>query len=1137
MPPPTLSCGEHRLARKRRQLSSRDYSEPLPTRLSARTLSGTKFEGGSSVGDPLDELMKDLRRRRANPGGDVPREPRRVGPDGDDPENPEAGAPNTSDRVRLLRGDGARRERGNARAGGGRGSGGSGGSRIGAASTRPRGYLVVSALIVVLLIAVLFGRALVDLATDVLWYQSVGYEPVLWTRINAQLGLLAAGGLVAGLVLFGNLWLAGRLAAPSSASGGRGVFRDLVDRLNEAARAAEGGRVGSTTREPIGGLSDLEGLPPLLPVGRFVLATLAGLIVLTVAGGLSSAWETVVLWQNRVPFAPDGAAITDPIFGRDITFFMFELPFLRLIQAVAAGLLIASLVVAGGRYVLAAADRGLALAMPVRLHLAVLGALTVLTIGAGYQLDKLELVYSERGVATGVSYADANAQFLAFDVLTVLSVVAAVLVVGGGFTRKMVPVGATLAVWFVASIVLGRVFPEAIQRFVVDPNQLAQERPYISNNIAMTRLAFGFASHDGTPAWDDDRRYSGDAPLTAAAIADEEDTFRNARLWDYRPLADTLDQLQRIRRYYDFFDVDTDRYEIDGVQRQVMLSARELDLSGNPNATGFVNQRIIFTHGVGLAMVPVNEVANEGQPRLFVRNLPPVSVSGAPEISEPRIYFGERASDYVVVGAKQAEFDYPRGEADPGATDAGGVETRWQGDTGIQLGSALTRLLFAVRFGDLDLLISDQVQDGSQLLFHRALEDRVPRIAPFLRYDKDPYIVVNGDGRLVYLWDAYTASDLFPHAERFSPADLDETGLGNQPFNYIRNSVKVVVDAYTGTVHYYVADPADPLIRAWQGVFPGLFRPIAELPPDLASHIRVPEEGFNVQTRMYGRYHVTDPATFFQNDDLWTVPVGQGDEQTLPSEAYYVIMRMPGEEEAEFLLLQPMVPVSRPNMIAWVAARSDAPNYGGVRVYNFPVDTTVFGPAQIEARIDQDPQISQQISLWNQSGSRVIRGNLIVVPVGDSLLYLQPVYLQSTASAFPEFQRIIVASPTHVVWSTTLGESLRLLIEAQDEGPAPGPSPTPAPSPGASPDPGTTPGATATPSPTSVPTPGVGELPDDVAALIEFANLHFDLAQEALREGDFARYGDEMRLVEEALQRLEEVAPGASAAAQPTAAP
>jgi uncharacterized membrane protein (UPF0182 family) len=548
-----------------------------------------------------------------------------------------------------------------------------------------------------------------------------------------------------------------------------------------------------------------------------------------------------------------------------------------------------------------------------------------------------------------------------------------------------------------------------------------------------------------------------------------------------------------------------------------MLSARELALEQNQSATGFVNQRIVYTHGIGAAMVPVNEVANEGQPRLFIRDLPPVSSVGAPTITQPRIYFGERPSNYVITGARQAEFDFPTGEGEGGSDP--GTETRWTGRTGIAIGNTLMRLLFALRFRDLDLFISDQVTADSQLLMHRSIADRIPRIAPFLAYDKDPYLVIDGAGRLVYVQDAYTLSDRFPHAQHFSPTQLgDVTGLGVRDFNYIRNSVKITMDAYDGTMHFYIAESADPLIRAYAGIFPTLFRPIDEMPADLRDHVRFPEELFNVQTRMFGRYHVTNALRFFQSDDLWTVPQGQTNEQSLPTEAYYVVMRMPGEPEAEFLLLQPMVPVNRPNMIAWVAARNDGEAYGATRVYRFPAETTIFGPAQIEARIDQDAAISEQFTLWRNSGSNVIRGNLIVVPIRDSLLYLQPIYLQSTGSAFPEFRRIVVASPREVVWAESLNTALELLLAAEGSpGPTPGPTPVPTP----------TPGPGATPAPGATPTPGPDDpLPSDVPGLIAYANLHYELAQEALQAGDFARYGEEWAKVGAALQRLDELAPG-----------
>ena len=577
-------------------------------------------------------------------------------------------------------------------------------------------------------------------------------------------------GLVLALVvLLGNLWLAGRLTPPPIPGGG--TVRNLFERLNEAAEAAEVRRTGGARRwsppddrRSTRAAWNADDFPDLSPIATWVLAGLVVLFALGVAGSLATAWETVLLWQNREPFSTT-ASVTDPIFGRDISFFLFELPFLRLIQALFNGLVVTALFLASARYLVGAMRGAPVFATPVRMHLAILGGLFLLSVAFGYQLDKLELVYSTRGsVETsaidtiGVSFTDQNAQFLAYDVLTVLSGLAAAFLVGAAFTRMLWPLGLTLGVWFLASILIGRAYPEAVQYFTVRPNQFAQEEPYISNNIAMTRLAFGL------DAWEDNRPFGGEAVLTEEAIVNDEDTFRNARLWDYRPLGDAFDQLQAIRPYYDFTDVDTDRYTIDGAQRQVMLSARELD----PSALGggWVNERINFTHGVGMAMTPVNEVTTEGQPRLIVRNLPPVSSEGAPEIAQPRIYFGERPSGYIVVGARDDEFDYPTG-----SSDVSGTSTRWTGDSGINLDTTLMRVLFALRFRDLNLLISDQVTNESQLLFDRAIAQRLPKIAPFLRYDKDPYIVIDeATGGLVYVQDAYTVSDRFPHANWFDPA-------------------------------------------------------------------------------------------------------------------------------------------------------------------------------------------------------------------------------------------------------------------------------------------------------------------------------------------------------------------------------
>ena len=978
-------------------------------------------------------------------------------------------------------------------------------------------------IVVVFALFILFSVGL-NLWTDALWYISVGFDSVFFTRLGATVGLFVGALLLAAIVLLGNLLLARRLSPPP-VEGGQ-PLRSFIDRLSEAAQASQSprdrpgqfGRMRDGNGAPSQIAFQAADLPDLTPLAGVALGALAIFLAILIGASVSSAWETVLLWIHRVPFSPATAsAVTDPIFGRDVSFFLFELPFLRLVQGLFNGLVVAALIISLGRYLVGASRGGLVFSTPVRIHLAVLGGLFLLSVAFGYQLDKFDLSYSTRGVAAGVSFTDQNAQFFAYDVLTVVSGIAAVLLVGASFTRMLWPLALTISIWFLASLVIGRLYPEAIQRFTVEPNQYAQEERYIGNNIAMTRLAYNLRDWKDQP-------FNGNAVLTADQIVNQADTFASARLWDARPLRTSLDQLQTVRRYYDFTGVDTDRYRIGGVERQVMLSARELALEQNPSATGWVNQRVIYTHGIGVTMVPVNEVTGEGQPQLIIGNLPPVSTQGAPTISEPRIYFGERDSSYIVVGAQQDEFDYPTGESDVGGSV--GTQTRWTGTTGIHLDNTMMRLLFSLQFRDLDLLISDQVTRDSQLLFHRSIGDRISRIAPFLRFDKDPYLVINDAGRLVYVQDAFTTSDRFPDAQPFDLSTLDSTGLGDQPLNYIRNSVKITVDAYDGTMHFYVSDPADPIIRAYQGVFPDLFEPLTAMPADLLQHIRVPAELFNVQTRVFGRYHVTNTQQFFRKDDLWTVPQGQTSDQTLPSEAYYVVMRLPGEKGVEFLLLQPMVPTGRPNMIAWVAARMDGAVYGQTKVYRFPADTTVFGPAQIEARIDQDPVISAQISLWNQSGSKVIRGNLIVVPLDDSLIYLQPVYLQSTGSAFPEFKRIVVASPRRVVWAGSLAEALRLLLAAE-AGASPGTTPTPTPGPGSSPAPG--------PSGNPSPTPAIG-LPGDISGLIDYANTHFELAQQALRAGDFARYGTEITLVQGALQRLRILAPGLAGPSPATSA-
>jgi uncharacterized protein len=1005
------------------------------------------------------------------------------------------------------------------------GPGGPGGPNDGAPPRRrgfgsfgPQVLLVVVGII--LLAAVLLVGSGVDLATNAIWFQSVGFDSVFWTRLTGQAGLFLLG-LLGTLVFLGlNLWLAGRLAPPPGTGGDR--LRAWATRAVETARGSAdtfgardafgmrrppfgpggGGAPGGQPARPVGPSISFDDLPDLTPFATVVLAVIAVLAALGAGGALSGNWETVVLWIHRVPYAPTGAPVVDPVFQRDISFYLFDLGFLRLVQGVVSNLFLLALGLAGARY-LVAVLRGGGFPMPVRVHLAILGGVFLLTVAAGYQLDKLALVYGDHGFVAGVSYTDQAARFFAFDALTIVAGVVGVLVVFAAFTRWLWPAGVGVAVWLGLSVLLGGLYPEVIQKFTVEPNQQTQEQAYIGNNIAMTRLAYGIADWKG-------QRYDGSAPLTAEAVAEDSATFQNARLWDYRPLKTALEQIQTVRQYYQFVDVDTDRYTIGGTTRQVMLSARELAPDRNPQATSWVNQKIVFTHGFGLTMVPVNEVGAQGLPQLIIKDLPPASTAGAPTVSQPRIYFGERANDWVVVGARQLEFDYPIGNTDTSgaaAPTSQQAETRWTGTTGIKLNSLLTKLLFAARFRDLNLLISDQVTAESQLLMNRSLGERLNLIAPFLAYDGDPYVVLTDQGRLVYIQDAYTTSDAFPNAQPFDGAQLPSGGLVDRSFNYVRNSVKIVMDSYDGSMTFYIADPSDPLIRAWSGVFPTLFQPLETMPAELQAHLRVPEQMFDVQTSVYARYHVTDPIVFYQGNDVWKVPQqAQSSNQStgqLPMEAYYVYMRMPGQADPEFLLLQPMVPAARPNMIAWIAARNDGANRGQVQVYDFPDNSSIFGPAQIESRIDADPTISGQITLWNQSGSQVVRGNLIVIPVQNSIIYLEPIYLQSTGSAIPSFTKVVLASPTKVVWGDTLAQALTALLAGGSV--TPGPSPSPGASPGASP----------TPQPTAAP-----GLPSDVAGLVKYANDHYDAAQAALRAGDFATYGVEMQKVKDALGQL-----------------
>jgi uncharacterized protein len=715
--------------------------------------------------------------------------------------------------------------------------------------------------------------------------------------------------------------------------------------------------------------------------------------------------------------------------------------------------------------------------------LSILGAFLLLLIAWQYRLDAYQLVYSRRGAAFGAGYTDVRAQLPAYNLLSLVTVVTAILLVVTAYLRRAWrAVVLLLVIWFAVGIVAGNLYPALVQRFQVNPNELNLERPYIASNIEFTRRAFDLDTIEVL-------NYDSSQKLTADALRAEPQTIRNIRLWDYRPLLQTYNQIQALRQYYEFNDVDVDRYTIDGEVQQVMLAARELAPEKlDANAQTWVNRKLVYTHGYGVAVSPVAQVTRDGLPEFLVKDLPP---TGVITITQPQIYFGERTNDYIIGRTTEAEFDYPRGE--------GNETTRFGADTGIAM-SIGARLLFALHFADLNLLLNRDIQGDSQLLWRRNIVERTQMLAPFLRYDGDPYLVVGDDGRLYWVQDAYSISNLFPYSEQ-----LVSERLGR--INYMRNSVKVVTNAYDGTMVFYVMDESEPMVAAYQRIFPDLFQPFSAMPDDLKDNIRYPNDFFAVQAAVYRTYHMTDPNEFYNKEDVWAWPQELFNNQLQDMEPYYVLMQLPGSDDLDFIQILPFTPGNRENMIAWLAAQSDPEKYGQKVVYEFGKDSLIYGPKQVEARIDQDPVISSQLSLWNQQGSEVIRGNLLVIPIGDSLIYVEPLYLQASSGNIPELTRVILATADEVVMADNLGLALAalfgtdLLAEAGLEDLTAGLE-------------------SSTPITPTAGAPTLDLSNATVNQLIARANDAYTEAQAAVRNGDWSAYGAQMAILQSTLQQL-----------------
>ncbi len=811
---------------------------------------------------------------------------------------------------------------------------------------------------------------------DLLWFQSLNYGSVFTTILFSQIGIR----VLYFLGIFGALFLNLMLAKKTVLNPPNLMLRHKL--FNS--------RFGN-----------------LLTPKTYTLLALGAstMVALLFSAAPGEQWMTLLQYFNRTSFD-----IADPILNRDVGFYIFELPFFLLVKNYLTSLIVLSILAVGGLYFAIsmspeASPTGWWNQLEGKKHLSLLASLFFLLKALDYHLKSYETLFSLRGAAFGAGYTDVNVQIPVLRILMFISLGLGLFLIIKSFRPNPRSLPMAAGALIIASLLLGSIYPAAIQNFRVEPNELVMEMPYLEHNIEFTRKAFNLDDIQT-------EKYSITDRLDLEVLEENQGTIQNIRLWDYRPIKTTYNQLQGLRPYYKFHDIDIDRYTLDGTYRQVMLSARELDQNElSEGARTWVNLRLKYTHGYGFAMSPVNEATSDGLPQFLVRNIPPVTQTDL-AIERPEIYYGEKTDPYVIVNTLTEEFDYPLGTTN--------AYTMYEEESGVTINSFFRKVLFSLRFNDYRLLLSNDIINESQVLFDRNIHNRVRKIAPFLQYDQDPYLVVS-EGRLFWMQDAYTISNKYPYSEPFG-------GL-----NYIRNSVKIVIDAYNGSVDYYVIDDSDPLIQVYTSIFPDLFKPLEEMPQGLQNHFRYPVDLFSLQSRVYALYHMEDVRVFYNKEDEWTIPMENYDGQQIQVEPYYTILQLPGEQQPEFVLMLPFNPIRRDNMIAWMAARCDPEHYGERLVFRFPREQTVLGPRQVEGRIDQNTEISSQLTLWDQRGSRVIRGNLLVLPINNSILYVEPIFLQADQGEQPELVRVIVMHGESLVMEETLEKALsRIFGEAPD---------------------------------------------------------------------------------------------------------
>ena len=914
----------------------------------------------------------------------------------------------------------------------------------------PRTKWIVGTIIVILVVLILSASWFSTFYTDLLWYDEVGYTSVFWKRILTQIWLFCVFTAIFFVIFYGNIWMARRFTPR---------YEKPEGKLNPV-------------EESLANFRDVAGKW----LGR-------GLLILSIIVSFFVGWVSARQWENVLKFFDHTAfGKVDPIFGKDIGYYVFEYPFLRyfsgwLFTTLVFVLIITVVVHFIDGAINFSAEKGKRFATHVKVHLSILAGILLLVQAWRFRLDMFAMLYSPRGTVTGASYTDVHAQIPAYWILIAACFICAFLfILNIRYKGWKLPLAGMVGIVVIA-LLAGALYPLIIQNYVVNPNELQKEAEYISYNIENTQDAFRI-QNEGEDAVIVNETFPANFNLTYEDILANATTVGNVRLWDPRLIQLTFNQRQELRQEYNFNDVDVERYTVfDDVYTQMMVSGRELAIDQlREDARTWQNTHLSYTHGYGLVMAPSDVLTGEGDPSMVIKDIPPVSEAGLGfEVDRPEIYYGEQTQDYVVVRTGAEEIDYPLGNTNQL------VEPYYEGEGGVQVSNFFKRLAFSIRNADITFLFSGYVDSESRLMFKRNIFTRAKEVAPFLTLDEDPYLVVTDDGRLKWIMDAYTTTALYPYSEYYS-SDI----------NYIRNSVKVVIDAYSGTLTYYLVDPDDPIAVTYGEIFPDLFTPLEEMPEDIKSHLRYPEDIFSKQMEMYRTYHINEVGAFYSKEDVWDVSTetyGAGGEPQAVT-PYYIILKLPGSEMEEMVLMLPFNPRGKDNMVNWVAAGCDFPNYGKLLNYSFPANKLVNGTQQFESLVDQQTKISEQITLWNQAGSKVIRGNTLVIPIEESLIYVEPLYLLASNPAIPQIKRVIVGYGDRVEMRDTLGEALAAIFS---EGLQPEPEPEPEPEPG-----------------------------DEAtqAQLIQQANQLFDEAQDAQRNGDWATYGQKLNQLSQVLDDL-----------------